>query len=71
MPRPVQHKRRDLVRLHALRLGQRLHILRRVGIEVDGPVGIAAANRDLVHVCVGRVQKRARLRHGHHGQCIG
>ena len=35
------------------------------------PSGIAAADGDLVHIGVGRVQQRAGLGHRHHRQRIG
>jgi hypothetical protein len=40
-------------------------------VEIDDAVGQAAADGDLVHVDVGRVEKAAMLGHGDDGQCIG
>ena len=40
-------------------------------VEIDETFGQAAANGDLVHVDIGRVEEAAVIGHGHHGQRIG
>ena len=40
-------------------------------VEIDDAVGQAAADRDLVHVDVGRIEEAAMLGHRHDGQRIG
>ncbi len=52
-----------------LGLGERLEILLRRLVEIDH-VAELAADGDLVHIDVGRVQEPARLRHGDDGQRV-
>ena len=40
------------------------------GVEIDHPVGQAGADRDLVHVGVGRIEEAAGLRHGDDGERV-
>ncbi len=56
---------------HALGFRKRKDVRFRVRIEIDGAFGITAANCDLVHIGVGRIQQRAGFRHSHHGKRIG
>ena len=65
--RPVEDQRGDLGRLHALGLGEIADVLFGRRVEIDDALRIAGADRDLVHVDVGRVQQRAALGHGHGG----
>ena len=44
-------------------LAKAAEILRRLLVEIDQIIGQAAADRDLVHVDVGRVEEAALLRH--------
>ncbi len=53
------------------RLGERGEVLGRRVVEVDHAVGQSAADRDLVHVDVGRVEEAALLRHRDDGQRVG
>ncbi len=53
-----------------LRLRQRLDIVGGFCIEIDEPGGIPAADRDLVHVGVRRMQQAAALGHREHGERI-
>jgi hypothetical protein len=39
--------------------------------EIDDPFGIAGADRELVHVDVGRVEQAAFLGAGEHGERVG
>ena len=57
--------------LDALGLGQRIDIVARLGIEIDQAFREAAADGDLVHIGIRRVQHGARLGHRHHRQRIG
>ena len=66
----VENAGRDLFDGHALFLGQRADIVGGIGIEIDKALGIAAADGDLVHIGVGRVQERAALRRREHGHRI-
>ena len=52
---------------HALGLGEIADVLLRRRVEIDHALGIAGADRDLVHVDVGRVEQRAALGHRHGG----
>ena len=70
MARTVQNAGRDLLDLDALLLGQRIDVVDRIGIEIDEALGIAAADRDLVHIGVGRVQERAAFRRREHGHRV-
>ena len=67
MARPVHDQRGDVGRCHALRLRQIADVLLRRRIEIDHALGIAGADRDLVHVDVGRIEQRSALRHRHGG----
>ncbi len=64
--RAIEDADADLFRRHAFRFGERLHVLSRIGVEIDETVGIAAADGDLVHVDVGRVKQAAALRNRNH-----
>ena len=67
MARPIEDQRRDLGRLHAFGLGEAADVLLGRRIEIDHAVGIAGADRDLLHVDVRRVEQRAAFRHRHGG----
>ena len=71
MARPVEDAGGDLRGGHALGLGEARDILLRRAVEIDGVLGIAAADRDLVHIGVGRMQQAAPLRHRHAGDRVG
>ena len=68
--RTVEDAGRDLARMHVLGLGERQDVLLDVGVEIDGAFGIAAADGDLVHVDVGRVEQRAGLGDRQHRQRV-
>src|SRR5262249_1812633 len=69
LARPVEDQRGDLGRLYALGLGEFADVLLSRRIEIDDAFRIAGTDRDLFHVDVGRVEQRARFRHGHRGDC--
>jgi hypothetical protein len=68
--RTVKDAGRDLARLDALGLGQRLDVVGRIGVQVHHAVRIARANGDLGHIAIGRVQQAAAFGHGDHGQRV-
>ncbi len=49
----------------ALGLGQPVHVVGRRRVEFDHALGVARADRDLLHVDVGRMQQRAAVGHRH------
>ena len=53
--------------LHALGLGETQDVFVGRRVEIDDALRIAGADRDLVHIDVGRVQQRAVLGHGERG----
>ena len=57
--------------LALLGLGEVAQVLADRCVEIDHAVGQAAADGDLVHVDVGRVQEVAVLGQRHHGQRVG
>ena len=61
--RPVEDADDEIGDLGLLGLGQVLQVGRRRLVEIDDAVGQAAADRDLVHVDVGRVEKPAVVGH--------
>ena len=65
--RPVEHEGGQLVDPDALRLGEVVEVFLRRGVEIDGAGRIAGADGDLLHIDVGRGEKRPGLRHRHHG----
>ena len=69
--RAVEHQRGDVLGLHALGLGERDDVLVGGRVEIDDAGRIARADRDLLHIDVGRVQQRAALGHGHDGDGAG
>ncbi len=50
---------------HALGLGEPLDVVGRRRVEVDHAFLVAGADRDLLHVDVGRMQQRAAIGHRH------
>ena len=52
---------------HPLGLGEVADVFLRRRVEIDHSLGVAGADRDLVHVDVGRVQERAAFGHGEGG----
>ena len=69
--RALEHERGDFLGLHALGLGERDDVLVGGRVEIDDAGRIARADRDLLHIDVGRVQQRAALGHGHDGDGAG
>ncbi len=69
--RTLEHQRGDVLGLHALGLGERDDVLVGGRVEIDHAGRIARADRDLLHIDVGRVQQRAALGHGHDGDGAG
>ena len=71
----VEHAHDDVGRLHALRPGNRLHVLGRRLFQADHVLGIARSDGDLVHVDVRCVQQATFFRRRQHGQrvrpCLG
>ena len=63
MARPVEDADDEVGDLDLLGLRQVLQVDRGRLVEIDEIVGQAAADRDLVHVDVGRVQKPAGIGH--------
>src|SRR6516165_2965702 len=59
MARAIHREDRDFARLHALGLGQGVDIILRARVEIDDPLRIARTNRNLVHVDIGSMEKRA------------
>ena len=53
--------------LHALGLGEPADVVLGRRVEIDDALRIAGADRDLLHVDVGRVQQRAAVGHRHGG----
>ena len=70
MARPVQDAGDQILDLDALGARQRLQVDRRFGVDIDQIGRQAAADRNLVHIDIGRVQEPARFRHGDDGQRI-
>ena len=62
VPGTVEHAGGDVGGLDALRLGDRADVVGDRAREVDRPFGIARADRELLHVDVGRVEQAAALR---------
>ena len=71
MPRAVHDQCGDFAGLDALGPGERHDVVGRRGIQIDDALGISGANRDLLHIDIRRVEQRACLRHGHHGDGAG
>jgi hypothetical protein len=67
MARAVKNHGGDRLRLHTLGLGEVDNVVLGGRIEIDNIFRIARANRDLVHIDIGRMQKRALLRHSQRG----
>ena len=63
MARPVEDQRDQIADLDILGPGQIGEVLARRGVDVDHLLGQAAADRDLVHVGVGRVEEAAGAGH--------
>ncbi len=59
MARAIEHAHDDFRRLDALGGGERLHVFGGRLVEIDHAIGIARADRDLVHIDVGRVEQAA------------
>ena len=70
MARTIKHADIDVGRLHALGSGHRHDVLGRGLGEIDDALGIARANRELVHIDVGRVQEAALFRRRQHGERV-
>ena len=70
MARTVKHADIDLGRLDALGGGHRHHILGRAFGQIDDAFGIAGADRQLVHIGIGRVQQAALFRRRQHRKRI-
>ena len=68
--RAVEDAGDDLVGSHALGRGDRLDILGRRLVEIDDAGGQARADRDLVHINVGRVEQAARFGDGEHREAV-
>ena len=71
MARPVKHADDNVARLNPFGGCDCLDVFGRALGEVDDPFGIAWADRQLVHIDVGRVEQVAFLGHGQHGERIG
>ena len=71
MARPVEDADDELGDVDLLGLGEVCEVLRRRLVEIDDALGQAAADGDLVHVDVGRIEEAAVLGHGDDGQRIG
>ena len=67
----IQNAGDEVGNLHALRLGEALEVRSRAFVEVDQAVGKPAADGDLVHVDVGRVEETVLLRHGDDRERVG
>ena len=65
MARAIEHQHRDRRGIHALGLGEAANVVGRRSIQFDDALGIAGADRDLLHIDVGRVQQRAAIGHRH------
>ena len=70
MARAVEDAGDDLLGGDALRLCERLDILGDALVEAHEPLRIAAADGDLVHIGVGRVQQAAFLRDRQHRERV-
>ncbi len=68
---PVHDAGRKVGDAHALGLGNARKVLRRRKRKVDYSLGIAGADRDLVHVDIGRMQHLAAFGQRNHRQRIG
>ena len=71
MARPVEDADDEVGDLDLLGLREVLQVGGRRLVEIDDAVRQAAADRDLVHVDVGRVEETAGIGHGHHGERVG
>ena len=71
MARAIEDERGDLGRRHALRLGEVADVLLGRRVEIDHALGIAGADRDLLHIDVGRMQQRSAFGHGDGGDRAG
>ena len=57
--RPIEDQDDQVAHLDVLGLGKVREVLGRLGIDPDHALGQAAADRDLVHIGIGRVQEAA------------
>ncbi len=71
MARPVEDADHEVGDIGLLGLGEVGEVLGRRLVEIDDALGQAAADGDLVHVDVGRIEEAAVLGHGDDGQRIG
>ncbi len=65
MARTIEHQHGDRGGIDALGLGEPADVVGRRRVEFDDALLVAGADRDLLHVDVGRVQQRAAIGHRH------
>src|SRR4051794_39924472 len=71
MARAVEYADEQLGKLGTLGLGEVAQVVFDRFIKIDDVVRQVTADRDLVHVDIGRVEEAAFFRHGDHGQGVG